>query len=172
MPGQQATERPDLVARVFQARKLRFRELARRCFCERVMEVDVVELQKRGLPHLQLLLGIRVGSALLGPDVDDAICAEIPAPGPLRDMVLSMMVHAPCGAANPKAPCMKDGVCQKRFPMAFQSETVITEDGYSKLRRRSPAKGGHEVVLDDGRVIDNSWIVPYNPFLLLARTVT
>ena len=82
-----------MVYRVFQARKNMFRQLVRRCFGERVMEVDVVEFQKRGLPHLHLLLGIRGGSLLQGPDVDDAICAEVPAPGPLRDLVLSMMVR-------------------------------------------------------------------------------
>ena len=59
------------------------------------------------------------------------------------------MVHTPCGAENPTAPCMRDGKCSKGFPKLFRDDTTVNEDSYANLRRRDTEKkyqvGGHEV---------------------------
>ena len=114
--------------------------------------------------------------------VDSMVVAEFP-PSPddtddnnekaqrkrLQDIVITNMVHGPCGAANPKCPCMEDGKCTKKFPKQFQKETTVDPDNnYAIYRRRSPKDGGRQIVCPrTNRVIDNSWIVPYCPFLSL-----
>ena len=87
----------------------------------------------------------------------------------LQDIVLTNMIHGPCGADNPKCPCMKDGKCTKKFPKQFQKETTVDPDNnYAIYRRRSPEDGGLQFVCPKtNRVIDNSWVVPYSPFLCL-----
>ena len=67
---------------------------------------------------------------------------------------------------------MVDGVCRFHYPKPFESETVYEgESIYPRYRRRSPAHGGAQHTLtagrDRNRVIDNRWIVPHSPYLLL-----
>jgi hypothetical protein len=63
--------------------------------------------------------------------------------------------------------CMVDGKCSKGFPKDFQSVTVINEkEGRALYRRRSPQDGGLTIQLEGGQLIDNRWVVPYNPYLL------
>lgn len=99
-------------------------------------------------------------------DIDKVISAEIPdkVTNPdLFDAVQKYMVHGPCGHLNTNSPCMSNKKCTKHFPKEFKIRTNIDEGGFPKYRRR-----------DDGRVItkkkctlDNRYIVPYNPWLLL-----
>ncbi|XP_043226476.1 uncharacterized protein LOC122383784 [Amphibalanus amphitrite] len=106
--------------------------------------------------------------------IDQFVSAEIPDPvaePELHATVTTKMVHGPCGAHRPAASCMTDGVCSKRYPKSFAAVTAVTDNGYPQYRRRSPADGGRTVVLDrQGRqvVIDNRWVVPYNPLLSRA----
>ncbi len=83
------------------------------------------------------------------------------------------MRHGPCGYLNPNSPCMrdKDGnlsvKCQKGFPKQFQKTTEWSDrDTYPKYQRRSPEDGGRVIDTPHGPV-DNSWIVPYSPYLCL-----
>ena len=78
------------------------------------------------------------------------------------------MIHGPCGRINPKAPCMKDGKCTKRFPRHLLNDTQTDVDGYPLYRRRSREEGGTFTVLHVRQMdveIDNRWVVPYNPVL-------
>ena len=79
------------------------------------------------------------------------------------------MIHGPCGAANPLSPCMENGRCTKGFPKQFQPITTMdTDNSYPVYRRRHPADGGRNITNPTtGRQIDNSWVVPYSPFLSL-----
>ena len=79
------------------------------------------------------------------------------------------MIHGPCGAANPRSPCMENGVCTKKYPKDFQKETIVDPDNnYATYRRRAPKDGGIEVVCPRSKtVIDNRFVVPYCPFLTL-----
>ena len=84
---------------------------------------------------------------------------------PLWDIVLSNMVHGPCGSRNPRSPCMKDGKCIKQFPKAFQKDTFLdSERNHPIYRRRSPNDGGVTGTLRT-HTIDSSIIVPYNVYL-------
>jgi hypothetical protein len=72
----------------------------------------------------------------------------------LYDLVCKHMMHVPCGVLNDKCACMQDGECDA---------TQMDKDLYPDYRRR-----------DDGQVVevrntklDNRWVVPFNPSLLM-----
>ena len=56
-----------------------------------------------------------------------------------------------------------DRNCSKTIP---KSESVTYSPRLSD-RRRYPDSGGRSFVNNKGFKVDNSWVVPYNPFLLL-----
>lgn len=80
----------------------------------------VVEFQKRGLPHVHMLIWLNSESKKnLTANVDKFVSAEIP--NPLKDKigydtVKSFMIHGPCGLENMKSPCMKNLKCTRHFP--------------------------------------------------------
>lgn len=80
----------------------------------------VVEFQKRGLPHVHMLIWLDSASkTALKSNVDNFMSAEIP--DPLLDpvgyaAVKEFMIHGPCGLQNMKSPCMKDCKCIRHFP--------------------------------------------------------
>ena len=182
--GQPPQNRADLVARVF---KLKRDQLMKDLYVgqllgKAVAHMNVIEFQKRGLPHCHILIILADHDRDMSPEfVDKMVTAELP-PSPedtadpaekeqrqrLQDIVMNSMVHGPCGAANPSSPCMEDGKCTKRFPKDFQKETIVDhENNYATYKRRSPDQGGRVVKNKNGREIDNSWIVPYNAYLSL-----
>ena len=135
-PGENAQNRPDIVARVFKQKKDELIKYikTKQIFGKVPAMLWVIEFQKRGLPHIHLLVILsnadRVTSA---SDVDDVICAELP-PSPdifpegseervqakrLEKIVLQNMIHGPCGKGHEDSPCMKDKKCSKKFPKAF-----------------------------------------------------
>jgi hypothetical protein len=85
----------------------------------------------------------------------------------LIELVCEHMQHGPCGTDNPKAPCMQeDGTCKRKYPKPFQAETSKPDNKvYPEYRRRSTAMGGQAYDYK-GRIVDNSNIVPYSPYLL------
>ncbi|KAM0874511.1 hypothetical protein ACQ4PT_037356 [Festuca glaucescens] len=129
--------------------------------------LHTIEFQKRGLPHAHILVWKdkekcgEVTPAL----IDSFISAEIPDPveDPLGyALVAEFMMHGPCGEDNPKCPCMKDGVCSKKFPKSFQDETSVDESGFPVYRRQN---NGRFVMKNKVR-LDNRHVVPYNMTLL------
>ncbi|KAM0832332.1 hypothetical protein ACQ4PT_064970 [Festuca glaucescens] len=129
--------------------------------------LHTVEFQKRGLPHAHILVWQdkekrgEVTPAL----IDSFISAEIPDPveDPLGyALVDEFMMHGPCGEHNPKCPCMKDGVCSKKFPKSFQDETSVDEAGFLVYRHRNNGR----FVMKNKVNLDNRHVVPYNMTLL------
>ena len=144
-----------------------------------------VEFQKRGLPHAHILLIVQESDRLTTPEqVDSVICAELP-PDPatatteeekeqmqrLETIVLTNMVHGPCGSLRPGSPCMETGTCDKHFPKAYQKHTMIdAASHFPTYRRRSPEDGGRVISIKRGGVtfeVTNANVVPYNPYLSL-----
>ena len=104
-----------------------------------------IEWLKRGLPHCHLLLWLSPEHRITPDKIDDVICAEIPdhAVDPeLHQIVMSNMVHGPCGSINPQSPCMQDGHCSKKYPKQYCSETQLGADSYPLYKRSSPGDGG------------------------------
>ena len=186
--GQTAQDRPDLVARVFKQQKDQLmNDLVKgELLGKHVAHLAVVEWQKRGLPHVHILLIVADSSDLhTSEDVDKVISAELPKdpnePGlspeekeqrqQLEKIVTTNMIHGPCGSLNPSAPCMKEGKCTKGFPKTFLANTVVDANStYATYQRRRPADGGRRISLVRRNIVftaDNSLVVPYNPSLSL-----
>ena len=114
LPGQTAVDRPDLVARVFHLKQRQFlHELRHKNIFGRFLGyVWTIEYQKRGLPHMHLLLFLHSDDRFLTSEkIDEIICAELPDPaidpnGELSAVITSCMVHGPCGSLAPTSPCM------------------------------------------------------------------
>ena len=124
--------------------------------------------QKRGLPHEHILLIMKGKSKLRTPDdYDRVISAEIPdkAEYPvLHDLVVKHMLHGPCGELNKNCPCMIDKQCRFHYPRELCDFTLQGNDSYPIYRRRDH---GVQVKIR-GADLDNRWVVPYNPFLLMT----
>ncbi|KAK9706454.1 hypothetical protein RND81_07G125800 [Saponaria officinalis] len=169
--GEEAQNRPDLVARVFRAKLLALKKkiVEQTIFGEVAAFVYVVEFQKRGLSHAHILLIMKPGNKMNCPDdFDKFVCAEIPpvTRTHLRRAVLRHMMHGPCGQLNPDCSCMKHkkslGRCKYVYPKSFTSETTKNDDGYLVYRRRQTG----ENVQIRGKTLNNRWVIPYNPYLM------
>ena len=143
--------------------------------------VYTIEYQKRGLPHMHLLLFWHLEDRMRFRNVesiDQIICAEFPSAeddpdGKLFDIVSSTMVHGPCGDYNPTLTCMIKGTdgrmrCSKQFPKVCQETTVVQENGYPFYRRRANRRT-HSIPdrnFQGSRYeIRNQWVVLHNPYL-------
>jgi len=84
-----------------------------------IVRIYVVEFQKRGLPHAHILNFFAEDcKPHMVKDVDRMISAELPNPETNRlahEIVTRCMMHGPCGAAFPNAPCMEEGKCKKNI---------------------------------------------------------
>ena len=80
----------------------------------------VVEFQKRGLPHVHMLIWLDSDSKIkLKRNVDKFVSAEIPDPEidlAGYETVKQFMIHGPCGPEFPKSPCMINHKCSRHFP--------------------------------------------------------
>ena len=166
---------PVLVARVF---KMKLDEIKKDIweggvFGKAVSYVGVIEFQKRGYPHAHILVGLAEEDKLRTAEaIDRVICADIPneqSQPELYKLVKSHMIHGPCGEDDPGCACMVDGKCSKEFPKKQSLETIHTEDGFPTYKRppngrqvtRYPSTRNSDPVL-----LDNRYVVPYNPYLL------
>ena len=134
-PGKTAYDRPDLVSRVFQMKKQALlQDIMNGALGRTVAYVYSIEFQKRGLPHMHLLIFFDQPHKLTTPEeINKLIWARLPDPETeplLFETITTCMIHGPCGAVNPKAPCMEDGKCTKRFPKAFKDHTNMDVNGY------------------------------------------
>lgn len=142
--------------------------------------LSVIEFQFRGLPHIHLLLILaNECRARTAADVDEVVCAELPAKGGgtpleerqkdlLRGIVLQHMVHNDCRQNPSRCRCCSetaDGRCRFHFPKSYQDTTFFDENElWPKCRRRCGAEYEHDL---NGRTITSQWIATYNPYLLI-----
>jgi len=112
--NQQASDRPDICARVFNIKKDYLIDLIvkQKFFGDVAAFVYVIEFQKRGLPHVHILITLKYNFKISTPQiVDKYISAEIPDPyknRTLHDIVMKHMIHGPCGDW-----CLVDGKCSQ-----------------------------------------------------------
>jgi hypothetical protein len=104
-----------------------------------VAHIFTIECQKRGLPHMHLIIFLQHDSKLrTADDVDSLLSAQLPdsyTQPELYHLVVKYMVHGPCGAYNPDSPCMVDGKYSKNFPKSYREHTTLSDDSYSCLKR-------------------------------------
>ena len=105
----------------------------------------VRENQKKGLPHIHMLLILHPTDKLKSCDqFDQAVFAEIPdcSKNPeLHAKYVRHMIHADC-ENHPDLPCRVNGHCRYYFPADYQEFTTQNADGYPFYRRRSVEQGG------------------------------
>jgi hypothetical protein len=172
-PGQIWSDRPDLVARVC---SMKFEKLIKHIKNGLLGEVQyyfyTIEYQKRGMPHIHLLVKFVKADRLSTPaHIDAIITAKVPnefEDAVYYGWVTAEMVHGPCGVYNPSMPCCLDGdgkliPCVRGYPKDLCEETTMGERSYAIYAR--PA--GHSATVGR-RHIDNvnQWIVPHNRALL------
>ncbi|XP_028110293.1 uncharacterized protein LOC114308820 [Camellia sinensis] len=166
-----AHDRPDLLTIVFHSK---FDEMKTDIRTKHVLRkvlayAYVIEYQKRGLPHAHMVIILDENDKLRTPDdYDNIVRAEIPdkrLEPRLYSAVLKHMVHGPCGMYNEQSPCMTNGRCKRHFPKPFSPITTLRNDSYPVYRRRE----GESAPLESNPsiLVDNSWVIPYNPWLLL-----
>ncbi|GJW68035.1 DNA helicase, partial [Tanacetum coccineum] len=121
-----------------------------------------IEFQKRGLPHCHTLVWVDSSSKIQdASQIDKYISAELPDPmeDPKGYKVLSkLMMHGPCGVANPSAACTEKGICNKHFPKMYNDRTFFDTNGHTHYRRRQTQV---HVMRGESR-LDNCNMVPYN----------
>ena len=168
LPGQCANDRPDIVARVFHLKVTSLLDdiMNHSVFGEAVAYVYTVEYQKRGLPHIHLVVFLDPAACLSMPErVDHFISTEFPderEDPELHDLIKTHMVHGPCGIVH-YSPCLNDKKeCSKGFPKPFQEETEISGVSYVKTKRRDTGV----TVNVHNATVDNRSVISYSPFLL------
>jgi len=176
-PGEKAFERPDLVARIF---KLKLKAFLEDVTGSNHIFLDVlgkctgytytIEFQKRGLPHAHIVIWYerQIDSERI---VNTITLAQLPH----KDLepryfeaVTTLMMHGPCGAADPHKMCMVDGQCSKNYPKTFCAQTELTEG--NGVRYARPDNSRHVIKCVGGAqvALDNRSVVPHNRTLLLC----
>jgi hypothetical protein len=181
-PNEKSEDRPDITTRVFHNR-LQY-------LMDDLLKFDILghvkaftcmkEDQKRGLPHVHMLLFLADEDKPREPhQVDKFICAELPDINInpiLVGIITGLMIHGPCGKDNPFGPCMAmdkgEKKCTKKYPKPYVEKTTISAQSQAMYRRRSPEQGGKTMTLHIKAtgmdvLVDNKWVVPYNPILCL-----
>ncbi|MDQ1532073.1 MAG: hypothetical protein QOE37_2178, partial [Microbacteriaceae bacterium] len=165
---QEVSDRPDIVARVFvQKMQALLKDIKGGLFGRVAGMVYTVEFQKRGLPHMHLLLFLHQDDKIRDPKTaDDIVSAQIPDPITqplLYETVTKNMVHGPCGTGHPEAVCMVNKACSKNYPKEFQEETLFSDNSYPVYTRPD---NGRTFLDRRNNPHDNKDIIPYNPYLV------
>ncbi|XP_074374098.1 uncharacterized protein LOC141714479 [Apium graveolens] len=168
-PGCLAVDSPDIIARVFKLKvdqiveDIKKKQYFRVC----ISIMYVVEFQKRGLPHIHMLIWLDSDSKRkLNDNIDSFVSAEIPDPvkNPVGyGAVKSFMIHGPCGSRRKTSPCMKDSKYSKSFPKKYCPITFFDQSGFPVYKRRDTKI----TVVKNNHALDNQWVVPYNRDLLV-----
>ena len=101
--GQKSTDRHDIIARVFymKAKQLINVLTKGKVFGPTLAFTYSIEWQKRGLPHVHIILWLI--NKIRANDVDNIISAEIPdvkTDPDLHEIVINNMIHGPCGTTQ------------------------------------------------------------------------
>ncbi|XP_071705086.1 uncharacterized protein [Rutidosis leptorrhynchoides] len=167
--GQRAPDHPEIVARIFKQKLDNLMNDIMKGNIFRTCEagIHIIEFQKCGFLHVHILIWLtRAYKCKTPEDINDLISSEIPNEAHDPEgykAVTEYMLHSPCGRKHKDAPCMIDNQCSKHFPKSYYAETTIDEDGYANYRRRN-----NGVNVTKGKsTLDNSFVVPYNRYLLI-----
>ena len=168
-------DRPDLVSRVF---KLKVNEIIDeivkgQIFGRVLAYAYTVEYQKRGNPHIHLLVTLAEEDKLNNiEDYDSIVSAEIPTPEEdleLHNLVVKHMIHGP---HEPNMACLvkqdeksETLKCSKGFPKRYCDETRVFGDKIYYKRRRVDYYYYKGKIDNENKRFDNKDVVPYNPYL-------
>ena len=174
LPGQQAADIPDIVNRAFKARLSNAMSQIRKHFGKVAYSIKVTEFQKRGLPHIHMVLRLGISPhhdcstdfktnhlcdhgtepGIPFHKLSQVISAEIPLEEDdpeLRQLVLTYNQHPRSHLTSQRSRCNKDGRCIWRFPHQIREHNELDPHGKVRFRRRRE---------------EDCWTAPYIPFLL------
>ena len=165
LPGQTAFQRPDVVCRVFHAKKLALIHnlKAGRYFNSKCAYIiHVIEFQHRGLPHVHIVYRLSNGPDHADKEaviqfIDTYISAKMPIINEnsslddirYKGIVENMMVHECHDQVN---GCLVDGICKRKYSDQTVPTTYIDDDGYPQYSRPN---------------IEDCYIVPHVKQMLL-----
>lgn len=117
--------------------------------------------------HTHILLWLDHYNKLESPTyINSIIFTELPDQHrfpKFYSVVISFMIHGPCGFARPNSPCMKDRRCSKFYPKKLINRTSFDEVGYPVYRHCNI-----RVTVNENDIkLDNQSVVPYNPKLII-----
>ena len=152
--GQDFTDIPVVVIRVFKrkvallekALKTMFPNAGGLLYC-----IHSIEFQKRGLPHVHILLKFR-SDCITVKDIDAVISAEIPSNPYDASLVRNCMIHKhPPSNEPPSKYCQRvdeggQRICRFHYPHPLQSTTSIDTEGRIHYQRHNPG---------------DEWVVPH-----------
>ena len=151
LPGQNFTDIPVVVCRVFKQKLSRLMSALRTMFPNAghlLYSITSIEFQKRGLPHAHILL--KYAQDCLSPEhIDQVVSATLPPDPADAALVLKFMVHQshPSGIINHIPPddthplkyCERwinnARVCRFGYPKPITPETTFNEGGRVQYRR-------------------------------------
>ncbi len=137
-----SANRADIVRRVFEMKKkyLLYLIMHKHIFGKTVAHTYSIEFQKRGLPHIHLIVILDENSEpKTAAEYDKYISAQIPnkeKDKDLFDLVTKFMIHNNC-QENRNCSCIQKGKCSKHFPKKFCNKTEHQPNGYVKHKRPS-----------------------------------
>ncbi|KAE8184431.1 hypothetical protein CF328_g7858, partial [Tilletia controversa] len=136
--GQSATAVAALTVRVFNQRLQKFIARFKRLFGKLLYIIQIIEFQKRGLPHSHIVFALPVAA------IDKIVSGEVPPETSprLRELVLKYMVHPDThifnrdGTPNERSRCQKDGKCTFGFPQPLSDLTYVDPNTHRVIYRR------------------------------------
>lgn len=149
--GQNASDLPQIVVRVFKAKMRRLIKLLESGSGGFLYLIYVVEFQKRGLPHCHILIKLKHEPSLEA--VDGLVVAEMPdahEDAQLHDIIQRCNLHPTTHLLHANSRCNRGGKCIYDFPQTLRTISSVDEHGRMHLRRR------HQ---------DDRWVVSYIPRL-------
>ena len=168
LPCQIWGDPPDLVCRVFRLKlKAILHDICKNSVLGKVIgRIHVIEFQKRGLPHVHILVNLANDDKFrTAENLDRIISAEIPDATThprLHAIVKRTMMHGTCRIMDPNCSCTVDGKCSKGFPKPIQQQIGFSVEGYPLYQR---AHSGISVNVQS-HDLDNSYVVLHSPYLL------
>ncbi|XP_074351407.1 uncharacterized protein LOC141690513 [Apium graveolens] len=152
LPNVDPVDAPDIVSRVFKLKLDQLLDLIKKknYFGKCIGVMHVIEFQKRGFPHVHMLIWLSPESR---PNfiekVDQLASAEIPdknSDPTAYEAVRNYMMHRRCGKDLYTSPCMVKGKCMRHFPKRLNGNTYFDDYDFPVYRRRNSGRG-HDIAI-------------------------
>ena len=163
LPRQTPTDRPNVVSCVFHQKKVFLINLIvkKEVFGSTVTQIYTIEFQKKGLPHMLLLIWLQKKYKFITPaQVDTIISVKFPDPQTyprLFRLVSGVITHGPCEDHKPDVLCMENRHYNRHYSKELCDETIVYNNSYPKYCYQNIGVQ-YEIC---GFAIDNRWDIPY-----------